>query len=89
MISGFVVLHHIPYNITTIDGTHIPIIAPSTYHASYHCREGFYTCLLQGICDVESKFLDYDFGWIGGMHDWALFVRINIGKSLVKKKFLH
>jgi hypothetical protein len=62
MISEFVVLHHIPYTIGAIDGTHIPIIAPFTEHASYHFRKGFYTCLLQGICDVECKFWDYDFG---------------------------
>jgi hypothetical protein len=41
MISKFVVLHHIPYTIGAIDGTHIPIIAPFTEHASYHFRKGF------------------------------------------------
>jgi len=86
MISKFEVLHHIPYIIRVIDVTHIPIIAPSIDPTSYHCRKGFYSFLLQGICDVECKFSDYDFGWARGMHDWALFLKIDIGKHVVKGK---
>jgi hypothetical protein len=88
MISKFEALHYIPYVIGTTDGTHILIIVPCTDLGSYHCRKGFYSCLLQGICDVEYKFWDYDFGWVGSMHDWALFLRIDIGKCVVKGKFL-
>ncbi len=88
MISKFEALHHIPYIIGTIDGNHILIIVPFTNLGSYHCRKGFYSCLLQGICDVECKFWDYDYGWVGSVHDWALFLKIDIGKCVVKGKFL-
>lgn len=69
MISKFEALHHIPYIVETIDNTHILIIVPFTNLGSYHCRKGFYSCSLQWICDVECKFWNYGFGWVGSMHD--------------------
>ena len=44
-------LHGISYILGTIDGSHIPIIAPSIDPASYYCRKGFYSILLQGVVD--------------------------------------
>ena len=49
-------LHEIPYILGAIDGSYIPIIAPSIDLASYYCRKGFYLILLQGIVDSQCKF---------------------------------
>ena len=57
-------LHGIPYILGAIDGSHIPIIAPSIDHASYYCRKGFYSVLLQGVVNSQCKFWNYDF-WVG------------------------
>jgi hypothetical protein len=35
-------LHGILYILGAIDGSHIPIIAPSVDHVSYYCRKGFF-----------------------------------------------
>ena len=57
-------LHGIPYILGAIDGSHIPIIAPSIDHAPYYCRKGFYSVLLQGVVNSQCKFWNYDF-WVG------------------------
>ena len=71
--AEFEALHGIPLIIGAIDGSHIPIIAPSNNPVSYHWRKGFYSSLLQGVVDSKCKFWDYDFGWCGWIHDWTLF----------------
>jgi len=86
--SEFEALHGIPLVIGAIDGSHIPIIAPPHDPTSYYCRKGFYSCLLQGVVDSRCKFWDYDFGWCGRMHDWALFQKSEIGKKTMRGKFL-
>ena len=65
----FECLHEIPYILGAIDGSHIPIIAPSIDHASYHCRKLFYLVLFQGVVDSQCKFWKYDFGWANSIHD--------------------
>jgi len=47
-----------------------------------------YSCLLQGVVDIDCKFWDYDFGWIGRIYDWALFQKSKIGKKTMKGAFL-
>jgi hypothetical protein len=85
--SEFETMHGIPFILGAIDGSHIPIIAPSHDAISYHCRKGFYSCLLQGVVDAKCKFWDYDFGWAGRIHDWALFQKSNIGKRAMRGAF--
>ncbi|XP_063960432.1 uncharacterized protein LOC135153069 [Lytechinus pictus] len=41
-----------------IDGTHIPIIGPVNYHADYHNRKGWYSVILQAVCDHKYMFTD-------------------------------
>ncbi len=86
--SEFEALHGIPLILGAIDGSHIPIIAPPHDPTSYYCRKGFYSCLLQGVVDSKCKFWDYDFGWSGRIHDWALFQKSEIGKKTMKGAFL-
>jgi hypothetical protein len=81
-------LHGIPYILGAIDGSHIPIIAPSIDPASYYCRKGYYSVLLQGVVDSQCKFWDYDFGWAGSIHDWVLFQKSEIGKRTMSGMFL-
>ena len=86
--AEFEALHGIPLIIGAIDGSHIPIIAPSNDPVSYYCRKGFYSCLLQGVVNSKCKFWDYDFGWCVQIHDWTLFQKIEIGKKTMKGAFL-
>ena len=86
--TEFESLHGIPYILGAIDGSHIPIIAPSIDPASYYCRKRFYSVLLQGVVDYQCKFWDYDFGWAGSIHDWSLFQKSEIGKRTMSGAFL-
>ena len=86
--TEFEALHGILLIIGAIDGSHIFIIAPIHDPVLYYCWKGFYSCLLQGVVDSKCKFWDYDFGWCGRIHDWALFQKIEIGKNTMKGAFL-
>jgi hypothetical protein len=45
--------------------------------------------LIQGIVDVKCSFWDYDYGWVGSIHLWVLFQKIDVGSCVMKDKFLH
>ena len=86
--AEFESLQGIPYIIGTIDGFHIPIVAPSKDSLEYYCRKGFYSVLLQGVVDAQCKFWDFDFGWASSCHNWAVFQRSQLGKDVMNNKFL-
>jgi len=50
-MSGF------PGVVGAIDGSHIPIKAPTKYPADYFNRKHFYSIVLQAVCDHDGKFL--------------------------------
>ena len=56
MAREFEELHGIPYVIGTIDGSHIPIIAPLLDPTSHYYQKRFYSTLLQGVVDAKCKF---------------------------------
>jgi hypothetical protein len=88
VVVEFESLYGIPYILGAIDGSHIPIIAPSIDPASYYCRKGFYSVLFQGVMDCQCKFWYYDFGWAESIHDWSLFQKNKIRKKLMNRAFL-
>lgn len=61
-----------------IDGTHIPIIAPSESHGDYLNRKGYYSLIMQGVCDNKYIFRDINIGWPGRVHDARVFVNSEI-----------
>lgn len=64
-----------PGVVGVIDGCHIPISAPTEYPISYINRKGFYSILLQGICNNKMQFIDVFVGICGSVHDarvWRL-----------------
>ncbi|HYP42886.1 MAG TPA: transposase family protein [Candidatus Nitrosocosmicus sp.] len=85
--SEFEEVQGISYVIGAVDGSHIPIIAPKIDPASYYCRKGFYSALLQGVVNSKCLFWDYDFGWAVSNHDWSVFQRTEIGKKFLRGKF--
>lgn len=62
-------LHIIPYVVGTVNGSHIPIIAPRLHAADYYNRKGFHSILLQGVVSSKCFFRDFDIRWAGSMHD--------------------
>ena len=61
--SGF------PLVLGCIDGTHIPIVAPSINEEIYVNRKNTHSVNVQAICDSELKFIDVVAKWPGGTHD--------------------
>lgn len=55
--------------IGAIDGCHIQISAPTKDAHSYINRKGYYSILLQGICDSSLKFIHIFTGICGSVHD--------------------
>lgn len=73
-------IHGIPYVVGAVDGSHIPIVAPSLHAADYYNRKGFHSILLQGVVSSKCLFWDFDIGWAGSMHDANLWGRTAIGQ---------
>ena len=55
-----------------IDGCHIRINRPPRRGDDYMNRKGYYSVLLQGVCDEDAKFLDVFVGPPGRIHDARL-----------------
>ena len=84
LAKEFEALHGIPYVVGAIDGSHIPVLAPIYGGEDYYCRKSFHSAILQGIVDVHCKFWDYEFGWAGSLHDWAVFQVTKIGRACIE-----
>ena len=56
-----------------IDGSHIPIKAPTEYHTDFYNRKGWYSIILQAVVDSNYKFIDIYVGWPGKVHDARVF----------------
>ena len=62
-----------PQCVGAIDGSHIPIKAPTEFHADYYNRKGWYSIILQAVVDSSYKFIDINVGWPGKVHDARVF----------------
>ena len=58
-------LHHMPYVVGAVDGSHIPIIAHRLHAPDYYNRKRFHSVLLQGVVSAKCLFWDFDIGWAG------------------------
>ena len=56
-----------------IDGTHIPILAPTENHAEYVNRKGYHSILMQAVVDCDYLFRNVVIGWPGSVHDARVF----------------
>ena len=66
----------------TIDGTHIPILAPQESHADYVNRKGYHSIIMQTVVDCRYTFRDVVIGWPGSVHD----ARVLSNSSIYKKR---
>lgn len=73
IIKGFQEKSGFPMCAGALDGTHIPILAPSSFHTDYYNRKGWYSVILQGLVDHQYMFQDFDVGWPGKCHDSFVF----------------
>ncbi|XP_063328757.1 putative nuclease HARBI1 [Pelmatolapia mariae] len=73
LISLFLLLQGFPGVIGCIDGTHIPIIAPSVNEGDYVNRKSFHSINVQIICDAANIITNVEAKWPGSVHDSRIF----------------
>ena len=64
-----------------IDGTHIPIVAPSKCQAEYVNRKGYHSIIMQAVVDCNYLYRDLVIGWPGSVHDARVFSNSSIFKK--------
>lgn len=73
VMDGFEAMRGFPGVIGAIDGSHIPIKAPQICPENYVNRKGFYSIILQAVCNDQMLFTDAYVGWPGSVHDARVF----------------
>ena len=56
-----------------VDGTQIPIVAPSDCPTDYYNRKGIHSIIMQATADYWYCFSDIYIGWPGLVHDARVF----------------
>lgn len=62
-------MNQFPNVIGAIDGSHIPIMAPSEHENVFVNRKNFHSINIQAICDHQGKFVNMVTKWLGSTHD--------------------
>ncbi|XP_041372666.1 protein ALP1-like [Gigantopelta aegis] len=88
IIRGFQEMWNFPNCAGAIDATHIPIIAPKEDHADYVNRKGWYSIILQAVCDHRYCFTDICIGWPGRVHDARVFANSQLMAQAVNGNLL-
>ena len=81
VIKGYENTWGFPLCAGAIDGTHIPILAPSESHAEYVNRKGYHSILMQAVVDCNYLYRDVVIGWPGSVHDARVFSNSAIFKK--------
>ncbi|XP_026012830.1 putative nuclease HARBI1 [Astatotilapia calliptera] len=71
--EGFHKIAGFPGVIGCIDGTHIPIIAPSANEGDYVNRKSVHSINVQIICDAANIITNVEAKWPGSVHDSRIF----------------
>ena len=56
-----------------IDGTHIPIVAPSKNSHDFYCYKQYYSLNVRGVYDYKEYFMGVECMWPGCVHDAKVF----------------
>jgi hypothetical protein len=59
--------------IGAIDGTHIPVVVPSSTTIAHFCRYQETTQNVLAVCDFDMRFTFVVVGWPGSVHDTRVF----------------
>ena len=75
--------------ISAIDGSHIPIIAPSENPLDYYNRKGYHSVILEALVDCEYRFLDVYVGWPGSVHDTRVLANSTLYRNCESSMLPH
>ena len=71
-----------------IDGSHIPVRAPTLNHTDYYNRKGWYSIIIQAVVDHNYIFQDVCIGWPGSVHDAWVFANSALYQKATSQKIL-
>lgn len=74
-----------PKCVGAIDGTHIKIKKPK-FGTDFYNRKGYYSILLQGVCDGNGKFTSISCGHPGSIHDARMLKRSGFYQNVLAKR---
>ena len=77
-----------PQCVGAIDGTHIPVEAPTENATNYYNRKGWNSIILQGTVDHEGLFIDICAGWPGRVHDARVFANSGLNSRAERGELL-
>ena len=78
----FLKKYKFPLVLGCIDGSHVPILAPSTNEDLYVNRKGFHSINIQAICDHEFRFINAVVKWPGCTHDAFIWRQSGINREI-------
>ncbi|XP_033733615.1 putative nuclease HARBI1 [Pecten maximus] len=84
--EGFYAIAHIPNVVGAIDGTLIPIIAPSADEHTYVCRKGFHALNIQAVVDSRCRFINIVARWPGSVHDSFILNNSNLSAVFERRE---
>lgn len=80
--EGFMDATGFPNVLGCVDGSLIPIKAPSSREDIYVCRKGFHALNVQGICDSQKRFLNLVVKFPGSSHDAFIWSQCGVQEFL-------
>ena len=86
-IQNFATIKNFPRVIGVIDGTHIPIKAPSVNEHIYVNRKHFHSLNVQVICDSKQLILNYCCKYPGSTHDAFIWANCLVRERFVGGEF--
>ena len=69
-----------------VDGTHIPLKAPTVNSQDYYNYQQFDSLNVQGICDYKGYFIGVDCRWPGSCHNAKVYANSSINKKMEHKE---
>ena len=88
IIRGFESKWGFPQCAGTINGSHIPVHAPTLNHTDYYNRKGWYSIIIQAVVDHNYIFQDVCIGWPGSVHDAQVFANSALYQKATSQKIL-
>lgn len=81
VINGYKNKWEFPNCSGVIDVCHIQIIQPKENLDDYINRKGYYSLIIQGVCDHRYMLQDFNIGWPGKVHEARVLANSNIYQS--------